>query len=219
MIGNKKHYLIAGATGLVGKQLLQLLLNDPDTGKVTSLVRNKTEVEHPKLAEKVIDWDSLTERDIPISVDATFCCLGTTMRKAGGKAAFKLVDFDYVLKLAVFSQRAKTPQLHVISALGANPKAIVYYNRVKGNMQLELQKLSDIKSIYVYQPSMLLGEREEFRLGEQLGKIAMRFVKFMTPKRSQAIYDVQVASSMLRHAKQPKKGFHIISNLEMHEGK
>ncbi|MEQ9186242.1 MAG: SDR family oxidoreductase [Cryomorphaceae bacterium] len=217
MIGNKKHYLIAGATGLVGKQLLQLLLNDPETGKVTSLVRNKTDENHSKLMEKVIDWNNLEERDIPISVDATFCCLGTTMRKAGGKAAFKLVDFDYVLKLAVFSQRAKTPQLHIISAAGANPKAIIFYNRVKGNMESELQKLRKIKSIYIYRPSMLLGDRGEFRIGETIGKILMKMVSFMTPKSSKAIYDVQVAMSMLHFAKHSKKGIHTISNAEMHD--
>ena len=135
MIGNKKHYLLAGASGLIGTQLLELLLNDADTGKVTSLVRRPSGNQHPKLSEKVIDWDAFTERDLPIRVDATFCCLGTTMRKARGKAAFKLVDFDYVLKLAVFSQRVKIPQFHVVSAAGANPKAMVYYSRVKGNME------------------------------------------------------------------------------------
>ncbi len=217
VIGNKKHYLIAGATGLVGKQLRHLLLNDPDTGKVTSLVRRKGDVEHPKLSEKIIDWDNLTERDIPISVDATFCCLGTTMRKARSKVAFKLVDFDYVLKLAVFTQRAKTPQFHVVSAAGANSKAMVFYSRVKGNMESELHKLTKIRSIYIYRPSMLLGDREEFRFGETVGKIAMRALSFLTPKSSKAIYDVQVAMSMLHYAKQPEKGVHIISNEQMHE--
>lgn len=216
MIGNKKHYLIAGASGLVGKQLLKLLLEDSDTGKVTSLVRSEGKVKHDKLVESIIDWDMFTEKEIPPTVDAVFCCLGTTLRKAGGKVGFKMVDFDYVLKLAVFTQRLKISQFHVISAMGANPKAIVYYNRVKGNMQLELQKLSKIKSRYVYQPSMLLGERDEFRFGELMGKIGMRIFQFMTPKRSQAIYDIQVAQSMLNHAKQSKPGFHIISNLEMH---
>ena len=217
MIGNKKHYLIAGATGLIGKQLLQLLLDDPDTGKVTSLVRSETSNEHKKLAEKVIDWDNLTEKDLPISVDATFCCLGTTMKKARTKEAFKKVDFDYVLKLAVFSQRTNVSQFHVVSAAGSNPKAIIYYSRVKGNMEDELHKLKKFKSIYIYKPSMLLGDREEFRFGETLGKIAMRLVSFMTPTSSKAIYDIQVAMSMLHFAKNPQKGIHEVSNAQMHE--
>jgi uncharacterized protein YbjT (DUF2867 family) len=217
VIGNKQHYLIAGASGLVGKQLLQLLLDHPETGKVTSLVRKPSGIEHKKLAEKVIDWDNFTERDLPISVDVTFCCLGTTMRKAGGKAAFKMVDFDYVLKLAVFSQRIKSTQFHVISAAGASSKSLFYYNRVKGNMEAELHKLDKLKSIYIYRPSMLLGDREEFRFGEIMGKIFMRLFHFLTPISAKAIYDVQVALSMLHFAEKGEKGIHEVSNAEMHE--
>ncbi len=217
MIGNKKHYLIAGATGLIGKQLVKLLLDDPKTGKVSSLVRRPSGLEHKKLQEIHINWDQFTEKDLPQHVDASFCCLGTTMKKAGSKDAFKTVDFDYVLKLAVFSQRKNIPQFHVVSAAGADTGSRVFYNRVKGNMENELEKLKKIKSIYVYRPSMLLGDRDEFRLGETLGKIAMKAFSFLTPKSYKAIYDVQVAMSMLHHAKDAKKGYHVVDNAAMHD--
>jgi uncharacterized protein YbjT (DUF2867 family) len=217
VIGNKKHYLIAGASGLVGQQLLQLLLDDPETGKVSSFVRRSSGVAHAKLNEININWDTFTEKDIPPQVDATFCCLGTTMKKAGSKDAFKTVDFDYVLKLAVFSQRKNIPQFHVVSAAGADKDSRIFYNRVKGNMEQELEKLKKFKSVYVYRPSMLLGDREEFRLGETLGKIAMKAVSFLTPKSYKAIYDVQVAMNMLHHSKQAKKGYHVVDNAAMHD--
>lgn len=215
MIGNKKHYLIAGSTGLIGTQLLSQLLDAEETGKVTTLVRSNSSIQHPKLDEKVIDWDTFTEKDIAPSVDAVFCCLGTTMAKARSKQAFKQVDFDYVLKLAVFSQRKGVAQFHVVSAKGADPGSRIFYNRVKGNMEAELHKLTKIRSIYIYQPSMLLGDREEFRLMETLGKIMMNTFKFLIPKSARAIYDIQVAMSMHHFAMQAKKGIHVIPNEKM----
>ncbi|MEX2596564.1 MAG: NAD(P)H-binding protein, partial [Salibacteraceae bacterium] len=192
MIGNKKHYLIAGSTGLIGAQLLDLLLHDDETGKVTALVRSKSQQEHPKLQEKVIDWDMLTEKDLPPTIDAAFCCLGTTMAKAGNKNAFKKVDFDYVVSLAVFSQRKNIPQFHVVSATGSNVDSKVFYNRVKGNMEQEISKLDKFKSIYIYRPSLLLGNREEFRMAESIGKALMKTFSFLIPKSYKAIYDIQV---------------------------
>lgn len=215
MIGNKKHFLVAGATGLVGTSLVEQLLANPAVGKVTVLVRKTTGVSNPKLAEKVIDFDLFTEKDLPENVDATFCCLGTTLKKAGSKAAFKLVDYDYVIKLAIFTQRKNIPQFHVISAAGAKPKALVYYNRVKGNMELELQKLHKLKSIYIYRPSMLLGDRGEFRFGESVGKVVMKAFDFLIPKSGKAIHDWQVAKAMIENASNAKKGTHFVSNAEM----
>lgn len=215
MIGNKKHYLIAGASGLIGSALLRRLLEDQDIGKVTILVREPGLQTNKKLVEQVVDWDTFTEKEIPPFVDAVFCCLGTTMKKAGSKTAFKLVDFDYVLKLAVFCQRKNIPQFHVISAAGANPNSKIFYNRVKGNMELELIKLKKIRSVFVYQPSMLLGDRKEFRLMETLGKIGMKWFAFMLPSSIKAIHAEQVATAMINNAKRGDKGFLTISNQSM----
>ena len=202
---------------MIGKQLLSLLLNDPETGKVTSLVRKPSGVKNEKLEEKAINWDTFTENDLPLNIDATFCCLGTTMANAGSKDAFRKVDFEYVSKLAVFSQRKDIPQFHVVSAAGSNPNSKIFYNKVKGRMEAEIQKLDGLKSIYIYRPSMLLGDREEFRFGELMGKILMKGLSFIIPKSSKAIYDTQVAHAMLHHAEHPKKGSHIITNAAMHD--
>lgn len=215
MIGNKKHYLIAGATGLIGKQLLQLLLADEETGKVTSLVRKPTGNTHPKLAEKTIDWDSLGEAALAANVDAVFCCLGTTMAKAGSKDAFRKVDYEYVIKLAVYSQRKGIPQFHVVSAAGANANSRIFYNKVKGRMEAELQKLVKLRTICIYRPSMLLGNREEFRFGESFAKILMKALGFLIPKPYKAIYDQEVAMAMIAHAKAAKKGIQVVTNKAM----
>lgn len=215
MIGNKKHFVVAGATGLIGTSLVEQLITNEEVAKITLLVRKATGVSNPKLSEKVIDFDLFSEKDIPQNVDAVFCCLGTTLKRAGSKGAFKRVDFDYVVKLAVFTQRLKIAQFHVVSAAGANPKGTIYYSRVKGNMQLELQKLDKLKSIFVYQPSMLLGDRDEFRLMESVGKFFMKAFGFLIPKSSKAIYDWQVAQSMIHFAFKPQKGYNEIGNAAM----
>jgi uncharacterized protein YbjT (DUF2867 family) len=216
MIGNKKHFIIVGSTGLVGTALLERLLLNEDVGKVTILVRRPIAEEHPKLSVQVIDFDQFTEKSIAPNVDAVFCCLGTTMAQAGGKDAFRRVDYEYVVKLAVFTQRQKVAQLHVISAAGANANSKVFYNKVKGRMESEIKKLSGIKSIYVYRPSLLLGPRDQFRFGESLGKIFMQAFSFIIPKAYKAIKDQQVAASMASNALKPQKGYHIVSNAQMH---
>lgn len=93
MIGNKKHVLVAGATGLVGISLTEQLINHPEVAKITILVRKETGVSHPKLTQKVVDFDLFSEKDLPQNVDAAFCCLGTTIKKAGSKEAFEKSRF------------------------------------------------------------------------------------------------------------------------------
>ena len=215
MIGNKKHYLVAGATGLVGKQLVEQLLEHPETGKVTALTRRTIDIDDPKFAQKMIDFEELTEKDYPMNIDAVMCCLGTTMALAGGKEAFKRVDFEYVVKLGVYAQRRNIPQYHVVSARGANPNSKLFYNKVKGRAELELRKLTKIKSIYFYQPSLLMGNRKELRFAESAGKSLFKIFGFMIPKSMKGIYDVQVAKAMVHHVNQPEKGIHTVSSKEM----
>jgi uncharacterized protein YbjT (DUF2867 family) len=215
MIGNKKHFLVAGATGLVGSTLVEMLLSNETVGKVTVLVRRATSFESEKLEERMIDFDSFTEREIAPSVDAIFCCLGTTMAQAGGKDAFRRVDYEYPVKLAVFAQRQNIQQFHVISSSGASPTSKIFYSKVKGRMELEIKKLDKIRSIYIYRPSMLLGDRTEFRFGESLGKFFMKALSFMLPNSIKAVHANEVSYTMVNNALSPQKGVHVVSNSEI----
>ncbi len=216
MIGNKRRYLIAGATGLVGQKVVEELLKHPDTGKVTAFTRRDIDLDDQKFAQIKIDFEDLTEKDIPMNVDAVLCCIGTTMAMAGGKDAFKRVDFEYVVKLGVYAQRRKIPQYHVVTARGSNPNSKIFYNKVKGRTELEIKKLSKIKSIYFYRPSLLMGNRKEFRYAESVGRFLFKVFAMIMPKSMRGIYDVQVAKAMVHHAMNPQKGIHTISNKEMH---
>ena len=157
--------LVAGATGLTGKHLLEILLADQRYASVHALVRNASLRSHPRLTEHVVDFESLPK--MPKADDA-FCCLGTTIRKAGSQAAFRKVDFDYVLNFARAAKVAGVRRFWVVSALGANPKSAVFYNRVKGEIENAL-KAMEFDSLYIFRPSFLLGERAEARAGERLG--------------------------------------------------
>ena len=157
--------LVAGATGLTGKHLLEFLLADARYTSVHALVRKATLQPHPKLSEHVINFETLGK--LPKADDA-FCCLGTTIKKAGSQAAFRKVDFDYVINFAIAAKAAGVKRFLVVSALGANAKSGVFYNRVKGEMENALKPMN-FESLHIFRPSFLLGERTEARVGERLG--------------------------------------------------
>ena len=157
--------LVAGATGLTGKHLLDFLLADARYASVHTLVRKATLPTHPKLSEHVIDFESLPKLS---KTDDAFCCLGTTIRQAGSQAAFRKIDFDFVLNFATAAKAAGAKRFLVVSALGANAKSAVFYNRVKGEMETAL-KAMNFESLHIFRPSFLLGERAEARVGERLG--------------------------------------------------
>lgn len=157
--------LVAGATGLTGKHLLEFLLADERYASVHALVRKNALPAHPKLSEHVVDFESLGK--MPKADDA-FCCLGTTIKKAGSQTAFRKVDFDYVVNFATAAMAAGAKRFLVVSALGANANSGVFYNRVKGEMENAL-KAMNFESLHIFCPSFLLGERAEARVGERLG--------------------------------------------------
>jgi len=159
--------LIAGASGLVGKFCLQRLLEDGRYRGVHSLVRRSSGLTHPRLHEYVVDFDKLQEGLPEFRIDDAYCCLGTTMAKAGSKAAFERVDYDYVRVFAQLAKDRGASRFMLVSALGADPVSSVFYNRVKGRAELEMQQ-QDFPALHIFRPSLLTGPRDEFRLGERL---------------------------------------------------
>lgn len=166
-ITNSRKALIVGATGLTGGYCVESLLENPNYSEVIAIGRKPLSRSHQKLKTVVTTFGHL-ERDLhDIEVDDVFCCLGTTMNKAGSREAFKKVDFSLVLKVAEVMRRQGAQQFLVISSLGADIQSKIFYNRVKGEMEQAVQELR-YPSLHILRPSLLLGPREEFRLGEQL---------------------------------------------------
>ncbi|MGK0289521.1 MAG: hypothetical protein ACI86H_000966 [bacterium] len=167
----KKRALIVGATGLVGGCVLDLLLDDPTYEKVTVLGRRPLNRVAEKLKEYIVDFESLDESLLNSDVHAhdVFCCLGTTKKKAGSKEQFINVDLRYPLNLAQFCFENGSNRFFCISAMGANENSPFFYSEVKGKLEKYLKGIG-FNGLFLFQPSLLLGDRDEKRVFEDLGK-------------------------------------------------
>ena len=197
--------VLAGATGLVGSHILQRLLADSAWTRVVTIGRRLIPQRHDKLEQRIVDFDSLT--DLP-HVDDVFCCLGTTIKKAASQEAFRRVDHDYGIALAQAGLRAGATQFLLVSAIGADPAARVFYSRVKGETEADVRKLR-YPATQIFRPSLLLGERAEFRLGE---RIAMKTAPLLSwlllgrLRRYRPIHADVVARAMTRIALEAPRG-------------
>ncbi|WP_026880171.1 NAD-dependent epimerase/dehydratase family protein [Hymenobacter norwichensis] len=207
----QKTALIAGASGLIGSQLLPLLLASDRYSKVIAVGRRPIPQVHPKLEQRVLAFDKLEEHAMRLIADDVYCCLGTTMRQAGSKEAFYRVDYLYVVTLAALTARNFAVQLLLVSAMGADPTARIYYNRVKGEAEQAVRELP-FRTIHIFRPSLLLGEREEKRRGEQLGAVLLRVLNpvLVGPLRKyRAVSGVAVARAMLQAASKDSSGIQV----------
>lgn len=213
----RRSALLIGGTGLVGSHCRRYLLKDPAYAQVNLLVRRRTEAEHAKLRQHEIDFDRLDRASEILQADDVFCCLGTTIKKAGSQAAFRKVDFTYVLQIAALSARNGSKQFLTISSLGANTSSRVFYSRVKGEMEEALAKLS-FQAIHIFRPSLLLGDRREVRTGERLAAFGMTIgaIAMVGPWRKyRAIQAASVARAMVRVARRNIKGLHIYESAQI----
>ncbi|NLR93137.1 NAD-dependent epimerase/dehydratase family protein [Flammeovirga agarivorans] len=195
----KRTALIIGSTGLIGNSLVQFLVDSDHYEKVISIGRRNSGINHPKLSEVITNLDDLHELVLEDTIDDAFCCLGTTMKKAGSKDAFYKVDHEYVMKFAQLASKLKAKTFNVVSAMGANKDSLVYYNRVKGQVENELIQLN-FNTLNIYQPSLLLGDRKESRFGEDFGKIFNSVFNPLIPKKYKGIEGIKVAKSMITTA-------------------
>jgi uncharacterized protein YbjT (DUF2867 family) len=170
MMENKNRFtaIISGASGLVGEQLLTQLLDDKNYEKVIAVVRKPLDLKHEKLVQEVIDFGKLPAAIAGINADHGYCCLGTTIKKAGTKDNQYIIDHDYVVEFARGCHAAGVRRFAVVSSIGANPESSNFYLRTKGKMEQDV-KLIPFDGIYILQPSFLLGGRKEYRAGEKAG--------------------------------------------------
>ncbi|MDQ8737532.1 NAD(P)H-binding protein [Paenibacillus sp. LHD-38] len=201
--------LLVGATGLIGSALLRQLLRDPLVREVTVLARRPivvkglgTTSERMKLRVIVADLDDMDQALDQVTVDAVFCTLGTTIKAAKTREAFRRVDYDYPLMLAHFAERTGASLFSVVTAMGADSSSNIFYSRVKGELQDALARLH-IPIVQVFQPSLLLGERTAVRPGEAIGAFVSKGLQFamIGPLRKyRPIKGTDVALAMIRAA-------------------
>jgi uncharacterized protein YbjT (DUF2867 family) len=205
--------LIAGATGLVGKELLALLLASPACREVHSLVRKRSALQHAKLKNHVVDFAQLgtaSAQNLTLpAINEVYICLGTTIKVAGSNDAFRAVDFDAVLAVARAGITQGATKLGVISAMGANSKSGVFYSRVKGEMEEAVAKLG-YQSVSIARPSFLAGDREALaqtsRPGEKIALVAMKLLSPVIPKNYQAVQAADVAAGLHAQVQRGRAG-------------
>lgn len=203
-----KKAILLGASGLIGSRLLELLLNSNSFNEVTVLVRKSLGINHEKLTEVITDFSELTPLNSIISGDIIFSCLGSTKNKTPNLKDYKRIDHDIPLQIAKFGKENNVSQFHLVSALGANSQSSVFYSKMKGQTEEELKQLGFI-STFIYQPSLLRGERKEKRFFE---KLTLKITKYIDPlltgslKKYRSIKVETVAQAMLNQSLKKQKG-------------
>lgn len=212
--GYMKSALIVGSTGLIGQQLLLLLLNDPYYEKVKAITRKPLEFKHEKLENLVLSFDKLSEHYSGLNADDVYCCLGTTIRIAKTKEAFRKVDFDYPVELARLTKNQGARQFLLITALGADKNSSIFYNKVKGEVEEAIGHLS-FRSLHIFRPSLLLGNRAEERAGEGGATVFFKIFGFLIPAKYKAIDSAKVARAMFAQAKLNEAGIFFHESKEL----
>ena len=200
--------LVAGATGLVGREILADLLADKTVAAVHCVGRRPLDIKHAKLTTHVVDFAALPA--LP-KVDECFIALGTTIKVAGSQAAFRAVDFEAVVALARAARARGAMQLGVVSAMGASANSPIFYNQVKGEMEAAVSALG-YASVCIAQPSMLAGDRaaldQPLRSGERMALSVTRWLKPLIPANYQSVQARDVAAGLLRAVRTGKPGVH-----------
>ena len=207
---------LVGATGLIGSYLLEELLSDPYFDTVRILIRRPLDITHSKLEKKIVDFNDSDSLLVALSNnDVLFCAIGSTMKKVkADKEAYRKIDFDIPVNLARFCKMVGCEKFILVSSAGANSKSRNFYQRLKGETD-EAVKSVGLKTVHIMRPSLLLGERKEFRFGENIGKAVMTSLSFLIPEKYKAIQGKDVAKVMLALAKKNDEGVFVHENTEI----
>ncbi len=203
-----QHILLAGATGLTGEHLLDRLLNEPTVTRVLAPTRRPL-AEHPRLENPVGELLTLLPT-LSGQVDIAFCCLGSTIKQAGSQEAFRAIDLDLVVAFGKRAREMGARHLLVISAINADPGSSVFYSRTKGEMEQAL-KAQDWPQLTIARPSLLVGNRNETRLAEQLAAPIAKLI----PGKYGAIEACSLARALWRLALEEQSGVRVVESDEL----
>ena len=203
--------VIAGASGLIGSRLLDILLQSDYYDEVLALVRKELPINNKKLVQLVVDFDKLDEYKASITGHAIFCCLGSTRKKTPDLTVYRKIDHDYPLKLAQISKENGVRHYHLVSAIGANSKSSNFYTKMKGETEESIKPVG-IKCLHIYEPSFLTGDRKESRPME---RFALGLMKILDPlligglKKYRSIPAETVAKAMYKQSLKTEEGIFV----------
>jgi uncharacterized protein YbjT (DUF2867 family) len=210
-----KTALVIGATGLIGSHLVELLGKDERYSKIIILSRRKIQYLNPKKIVQVIDYDN-PDTSV-VKGDDVFCAIGTTIKKAGSKENQYRIDCEYPARLAQIAKQNGAQKFILVSSIGADPKASNFYLRTKGDLEEKLKAIN-FDSLVILRPSILLGQRREFRLGERIGIFVMQALRPLmigSFKKYRGVAASAVAQRMLQAAVSNTQKLEVISSEEI----
>jgi uncharacterized protein YbjT (DUF2867 family) len=206
-----KTALVIGATGLVGSELVRALLDDARFGRVLTFGRKKSGRADAKLEEHVIDFDAPSSWAARVAGDVAFSALGTTVKQAGSQAAQRRVDYDYQLAFAKAAAENGVPSYVLISSAGADAGSAMFYSRIKGELDRDVQALG-FERVRILRPSLLAGDRKDARAGEKVGSALLGVVNALgIARKYREIPGAVVAKAMINAALDPSKGTRIFT--------
>jgi hypothetical protein len=214
-----KSALVIGSSGLVGQDLIKILIDSKEYTKITLLLRKKMNIGSEKIHEEIVDFDNIEKYSYLFNVDSVFCTLGTTIKVAKTKENFMKVDLDYPTKAAKITKEFGKGNFFVISALGSNKNSKIFYNSVKGKLEENLREIN-LNILHIFKPSMLTGDRKEFRLGERVTLALCKILPFVfigSIKKYKPIKTIDVAKAMYKTTLNKNKGTYVHEPEEIHK--
>jgi uncharacterized protein YbjT (DUF2867 family) len=212
----QKTATLIGATGLIGSQILQRLLEDPDFTIIKVLVRRPFDLTHPKVQLILLDFaDEAAYQAAIAGSDVVFCSVGTTLKQVNSDmVAYRKIDYDIPVNAARFCAATACPKFLLVSSIGADSQSRNFYLKLKGEVEEKVGSLG-LPTVSIFRPSMLLGQRAEFRLGEKIGQVLMGVLGFLIPAQYKAIDVKTVAKAMVTVAKKDTVGVQFYTYVEM----
>ncbi|WP_143305242.1 NAD(P)H-binding protein [Chitinophaga vietnamensis] len=209
-----KTAIVIGATGMTGAHVVAALLQQPYYSKVKVLVRQPWAHPRPGLESVIVDFKDDESLAAALHGDDLFCCIGTTIKKAGSQQAFREVDFDIPARCARIARQQGTDKFLLMSSIGANQHSRSFYLRTKGEIENVIAG-AGFRATYIFRPSFLLGQRKEFRLGEWIAKYLIQLFYFLLQgrwKKYRGIKAAIVASAMVKTAIRGEAGIHVFES-------
>lgn len=202
---------ILGATGLIGENLLSVLIRDDSYLKIKVIGRNPVVFNHPKIESSTINFQNREAfKNVLNGSDMIFCCTGTTLKRVrGNMEEYRRVDYDIPVTAAEIGEEIKCSAFLLVSSVGANSKSNNFYLKIKGEVEDNI-KSKAIPSVYFFRPSVLLGDRNEFRTGELIGKKLMSAASFLLPDNYKPIHAKEVAQAMACAGREKLPGIHVL---------
>lgn len=209
-----KKAIIVGASGLIGSKLLAILSTQPDYAEILVIGRKKIRTSNTKVTQLVIDFEYLDHYTNSITGDVLFCCMGTTKSLTPNLTEYRKIDHDYPVKLGEIALKNRINEYHFVSAIGANSESSNFYTRMKGDTEDDLKKIG-LKSLHIYEPSILIGHRKKSRPLERIAALVMRIINPLLVgrlKKYMAIAASDVAIAMYKQSLKNKRGVFIYTS-------